>query len=259
MDAVQSNGWPVYSSVRHEPEMHVNSKVPDAASHTRARLGQRIGCAIVWLVLAMISFNFLLTVYGKYHHPDPGSYTMFWSRRGWLWTHLAGGALTVVLGPLQFLTRWPRAYPRLHRWMGRVYMTGLLIACTGATGLIATSPAPFEIRSAFAATALAWSTTALVALISIRRGQVGPHRRWMIRNYLVTLSPITFRILLQGQIAMGLAPSPATIATLLWLSWLLPLLVYEGGHRMVALMRATSVKKARTQVPGSPRVDIGSA
>lgn len=209
----------------------------DTASSVRARLSRRIGWAIVWLVLGTISIDFLLTVYGKYHHPDPGAYTMFWPRRGWLWTHLAGGALTIVLGPLQFLTRWPRAYPRLHRWTGRVYMVGMLVACTGATGLIATSPAPFEIRSAFAATALAWLTTALIALIAIHRGRALPHRRWMIRNYLVTLSPITFRIFLQVQIAMGLAPSPQTIAALLWLSWLLPLLIYEGGHRIVGLMR----------------------
>ncbi len=227
----------------------------DAASPARVRLVRRAGWAIVWLALGLISINFLLTVYGKYGHPDPAAYTMFWTRRGWLWTHLAGGALTVVLGPLQFLTRWPRAYPRLHRWTGRIYMIGMLIACTGATGLIATSPAPFEIRSAFAATALAWLTTALIALTAIHRNRVRPHRRWMVRNYLVTLSPITFRILLQAQIAMGLAPSPAMIATLLWLSWMLPLLVYEGGYRIVDLMRAATTQRA----PLSQRIDAGSA
>lgn len=208
-------------------------------SPIRIRL-RRLGWAVVWLALGLISIDFLLTVYGKYHHPDPDSYTMFWSRRGWLWTHLAGGALTVVLGPLQFLSRWPRAYARLHRWMGRTYMTAMLIACTGATGLIATSFAPFEIRSAFAATALAWLTTALLGMIAIRGGIVWKHRRWMIRNYLVTLSPITFRLLLQAQLAMGVAPSPELIAGLLWLSWLLPLLIYEGGYRLVGLIRKPS-------------------
>lgn len=233
--------------------------IQDAASPTRFRLGRRIGWTVAWLALGAISIHFLLTVYGKYHHPDPGAYTMFWSRRGWLWTHLAGGALTVVLGPFQFLTRWPRAYPRLHRWTGRIYMVGMLIACTGATGLIATSPAPFAIRSAFAATALAWLTTALVALTAIHRGKVWPHRRWMIRNYLVTLSPITFRILLQAQIAMEAAPSPATIALLLWLSWLLPLLIYEGFHRIAGLVSAAFAQRARRNAPFSARIDAGSA
>ncbi|WP_238394659.1 DUF2306 domain-containing protein [Pseudoxanthomonas wuyuanensis] len=220
-----------------------------ATSPARVRTVWRMGWAIVWLVLAMVSIDFLLTVYGKYRHLDAGAYALFWSRRGWLWTHLAGGALTIFLGPLQFLTRWPRAYPRLHRWMGRIYMIGMLIACAGAIGLIATSPAPFEIRSAFAATALAWLTTALTALIAIRRGRVWPHRRWMIRNYLVTLSPITFRLLLQAQLAMGLAPSPTMIATLLWLSWLLPLLIHEGVRRIVDLARSASTHRAAPVAP----------
>lgn len=219
--------------------------IRDAVLQTRVRLVRRVGWAIVWLALGAISINFLLTVYGKYHHLDPGAYTMFWSRRAWLWTHLAGGALTIVLGPLQFLTRWPRTYPRLHRRTGRIYMIGMLIACAGATGLIATSPAPFEIRTAFAATALAWLTTALVALIAIHRGRVPPHRHWMIRNYLVTLSPITFRILLEALVAMELVPSPAIIATLLWLSWLLPLLLYEGSYRIFDRVCAKPAQQAQ--------------
>jgi uncharacterized membrane protein len=214
--------------------------IRDVVPPARVRLLRRIGWAVVWLVLGMASVDFLSTVHGKYQQLDPGAYTMFWSRRGWLWTHLAGGALTIVLGPLQFLTRWPRTYPRLHRWTGRVYLIGLLIACTGATGLIATSPAPFEIRSAFAATALAWLATALVALGAIHRNRVPAHRRWMTRNYLVTLSPITFRMLLQVLIAAEWPPSSATIAILLWLSWLLPLAVYETFRRLAEGARAAT-------------------
>ena len=60
----------------------------------------------------------------------------------------------------------------------------------------------------------------------------------MIRNYAVTLSPITFRILLQVWIAMGLAPSPTVIAFLLWLSWALPLLIVEAVFRIKDLRRA---------------------
>jgi uncharacterized membrane protein len=199
----------------------------------RSRLVWRVGSAVVLLALGIISINFLLTVYGKYHQLDPAAYTMFWTRRGWLWIHLAGGALTIILGLVQFLTQWPRAYPQLHRWTGRIYMTGLLIACVGATGLIATSPAPFAIRAAFAATALAWLTTALAGLIAIHGGRVRSHRRWMVRNYLVTLSPITFRALIEVPGVMEIAPPPVMIPMLLWLSWLLPLLICEGIYRIV--------------------------
>lgn len=198
----------------------------------RSRLVRRIGSAIALLAIGTISIDFLLTVYGKYHQLDPAAYAMFWTRRGWLWTHLAGGALAIVLGPVQFLTQWPRAHPRLHRWTGRIYIACMLIACTGAAGLIATSPAPFGIRAAFAATALAWLTTALAGLAAIHAGQARLHRRRMARNYLVTLSPITFRALLGVPGVMALAPPPVMIPALLWLSWLLPLLVCEGIYRL---------------------------
>ena len=201
-----------------------------------SRFVWRVGPAIVLLALGIIGIDFLLTVYAKYRQLDPAAYTMFWTRRGWLWTHLAGGALTVILGLVQFLTQWPRAYPHLHRWTGRTYITGMLIACVGATGLIASSPAPFAIRAAFTATALAWLTTALIGVIAVRGGRVPSHRRWMVRNYLVTLAPITFRALIKVPGMMELAPPPVMIPVLLWLSWLLPLLICEGIYRIVDRM-----------------------
>lgn len=209
----------------------------NSTSNARGRMLGRIGSAIVLLVLAAWCFDFLLGVFGKYRHVDPATYTMFWTRRAWLWTHLAGGTLAICLGLVQFLTQWPRAFNRVHRWTGRGYLAGILIAATGATGLIATSPAPFEIRLAFAATAWAWLITALAGLMAIRRGQVQVHRRWMIRAYLVTLAPITFRLLIRTPGVMTLAEPPDVIAVLLWVSWVLPLVGYEAGRRLLALLR----------------------
>ncbi len=198
----------------------------------RSRALQRLGWIVVWIALGATSIDFLVGVHAKYHAVTAEAYTMFWARRGWLWTHLAGGVTTIVLGPLQFLSRWPRPFARLHRVSGRIYLAGILVGSVGATGLIATSPAPLAIRSAFAATALAWLATSLVALMAIRRAEVSTHRRWMIRNYLVTLSPVAFRIFLHACIAAGIAPTPATIAGLLWLSWALPLVAYEAVGRV---------------------------
>ncbi len=198
----------------------------------RARGATRGAWALVWLTVIAISAEFLLTVYGKYSHLNSGAYAMFVERHGWLWTHLTGGALTLVLGPLQFLTSWYRTRPRWHRWIGRIYITGLLIGIAGAAGLIGSSPAPFEIRAAFASTALAWTMTALVALVSIRHGLVAKHRRWMIRNYLVTLAPVIFRIMLYTYVGTGHAPLPTAIAMMLCLSWLVPQLLYSGVLRL---------------------------
>ena len=214
-----------------------------------SRLALRLAWAGLWLLLAIASAEFLIAAYGKYRHLDSAAYGMFMTRRGWLWLHLAGGLTTVLLGPVQFLTQWRLRQPRLHRLTGRIYLVGVLVAATGATGLIATSPAPFAIRAAFAATALAWLTTALTGLAAILRGAVERHRRWMVRNYAVTLAPIIFRLSLPLAIAGGLAPSPALIATLLWCSWIVPLLACEAVRRLAGLRRSARARASAGAVP----------
>lgn len=186
---------------------------------------------IAWFILlcaaAYLSVEFLHTTYIKYSSAGPASHGLFDGRLGWLYTHLAGGALTILLGPLQLLRQRLAAVRPIHRWTGRVYLLGMLVACAGAAGLITTSPAPDGIRIAFAATMLAWLATAATALSAVLRKRMATHRNWMIRNYLVTLAPVSFRLLLPMALALGFVPAPALIATLLWISWVLPLLVFE--------------------------------
>ena len=200
---------------------------------------------LIWVALllglAAWSADFLYGVFLKYRVSNPDSMGLFADREGWLFTHLAGGALTIALGPVQLLRQALDAVRPVHRWTGRVYLMGLLVACTGAVGLLVTSPAPVEIRAAFGATMLAWVATAAVGIAAIRRGQVTVHRAWMVRNYWVTLAPVSFRLLLPSVIALGLTPSPGLIATLLWASWVTPLLLHEAVVRLLRIGRTGPV------------------
>lgn len=192
---------------------------------SRAR---RVASGFAWLFAVGLAMHFLWVAQQKYAQVDVASYGMFWSRRAWLWMHLAGGALAMLLGALQFIARVRITWPRIHRWMGRVYLLAMLIGITGASGLIATSPAPAAIRIAFAATGITWVVTAVAGFVAIRRKRMDMHRRWMIRNYLVTLAPATFRLALLVPGVMALASPIVMIPLLLWLSWLMPLLAYEA-------------------------------
>ncbi len=194
-------------------------------------------------MVVVAAAEFLSIAYQKYAHLDAGSYGMFWTRREWLWTHIGGGLLTIVLGALQFLPGIRRRYPRLHRWTGRSFLLGMLVACAGAVGLILTSPAPVAIRIAFASTALAWLVTAFMGYRAIRGGQVEMHRRWMIGCYLVTLAPVTFRALIRIPGMMEIASPMVMIPTLLWLSWAVPLMVYGVGQFMVGRTRTSDLRR----------------
>ncbi len=205
---------------------------------------------MVWFAIAVWAATFLHSVFTHYATVTADSYGMFWTRREWLWAHIGGGSITVILGLMQFATRWPFDFARVHRWVGRVYLLGITVALTGAIGLIATSPAPMSIRVAFSFTALAWTVTAFTAWRAIRSGQVAKHRRWMIRNALVTLAPIAFRAMLPSAIALSFEPTPDLIAILLWLSWIVPVCVGElafwwqdrraAGERIATMQPADS-------------------
>ncbi|USJ02813.1 DUF2306 domain-containing protein [Xanthomonas prunicola] len=198
----------------------------DGAEVTAVKSIARVAWALLWLALAVFATEFVRHVYLKYAELDSPAYGMFLTRRGWLWCHLGGGAVGIALGTVQFATQRWRKQVWVHRWIGRAYFAGMLVALFGATALIATSPAPMAICVAFAATGAAWLVVASVGLAAIRRGQLGRHRRWMVRAYLVTLAPVMFRIALYAAIAAGVAPSPDTIAALLWASWALPVLIH---------------------------------
>lgn len=187
---------------------------------------RRAALNVAWLLLLAV-FHFLWTSYQKYSDLDSPAYLLFMSRREWLWAHLAGGTLTVLLGPFQFLARLRTTYPAIHRWTGRTYLIAMLVGAVGAAGLIATTPAGPAIQVAFAATELAWLFTALMGFAAIRDRKPQVHRRWMIRNYIVTFVFVAFRAALLFPGVMTLGPPSVMIPALLWISWVVPLLAYE--------------------------------
>nr|WP_256643951.1 DUF2306 domain-containing protein [Stenotrophomonas sp. 9(2022)] len=99
------------------------------------------------------------------------------------------------------------------------------------------------VAARFAATGLAWLITSLRGYRTIRRGDIDAHQRWMLRSYLVTLSPAVFRLFLLVPALMQLASPLVMVPSLLVLSWALPLLAYESGRRLRSLR--TSFARAR--------------
>jgi uncharacterized membrane protein YozB (DUF420 family) len=64
-----------------------------------------------------------------------------------------------------------------------------------------------------------------MAYLAIRRRQVSQHKEWMIRSYVVTFTFVTFRLWMELGALQILGQESA--ATLVWLSWSMPLLATE--------------------------------
>lgn len=139
--------------------------------------------------------------------------------------HVSGGMVALTLGPLLFLAGMRRRWPALHRWLGRFYLLGILIG--GSAGLMMSTYAYAGAiaRSGFATLALLWLTTGVLAFIHIRNGNVDEHRRWMVRNFALTLAGVLLR--LQLPLLMTGLDFAVAYKIVAWSSWAPNLFIAE--------------------------------
>ncbi len=147
------------------------------------------------------------------------------------YAHTLGGMIASLIGPFQFLGSVRRRAPRVHVWLGRVYLV-----CVGLSGLAGLYLSPGSYASntygiAFIALALVWLYTGTRAYLSIRGGDVAAHRRWMIRNYALTYAAVTLRVEMPLLIVLGGLAPIAAFNIVGWTCWVPNLLVVEAWFR----------------------------
>jgi uncharacterized membrane protein len=181
-------------------------------------------------VLALVVAAYAIWAYGLLplgKLVGPEMRANFEAHRTGIYTHVFAATIALVLGPFQFYERLRRQWPRLHRMSGRIYLG----AGVGLGGLAALYMSTFAYgglvaKLGFAALALAWLYTGLQAYRAIRRGAVAEHRRWMTRNFALTLAAVTLRILLPVSGISGI-PFATAYPAIAWLCWIPNLLLAE--------------------------------
>jgi len=166
---------------------------------------------------------------------SPDKFGRFWPRRDWLLTHIAGSGLALLIGPFQFWSGLRRHSVRVHRWTGRLYVVGVFIGGLAAFYLASHAGQGATFGVSLGALGVAWWTTTGMAYFAIRRGHVSQHKEWVIRSYVVTFTFVTTRALAELGALPSLGRDP--FATLVWLSWSMPLLGVEvilQGRKMIA-------------------------
>ena len=156
---------------------------------------------------------------------SPGKFGRFWPRRDWLLTHIAGSGLALLIGPFQFWSGLRRHSVLVHRWTGRLYVVGVLIGGSAAFYLASHARQGATFGISLSALGVAWWTTTGMAYFAVWRGHISQHKEWVIRSYVVTFTFVTTRALADLGILPSLGRDP--FATLVWLSWSMPLLAME--------------------------------
>jgi uncharacterized membrane protein len=140
--------------------------------------------------------------------------------------HVIGGAIVLLVGGLQFWRPLRRAYPTVHRWLGRLYLTFVLVGGIGGLALAPQSNGGVVTHFGFGMLAVLWLFSGWQAYSAIRRGDVQNHQAWMMRNFALTFGAVTLRIYL-GLFALAGVDFASTYQTVAWLSWVPNLIFIE--------------------------------
>src|SRR5262245_30937024 len=194
---------------------------------TKALIGLAAIVAIVFIVVAAFPYRAMFGSEDAARSTLQDFQFQYWPRRGWLLTHIAGGLVALLSGPVQLWLGLHDVKVHVHRRLGLVYIAGMAIGSVGAVGLALQTEGGLIFGSGLFFLAVAWITTTSLAYVAIRKGLVDQHREWTIRSYVVTFAFVTFRV---GQVAMigaGL-PLPTALGVMAWACWAVPLLMTEA-------------------------------
>lgn len=162
-----------------------------------------------------------------------------------MFVHTVAGGLLVLLGPTQFSSRLRLGRPRLHRMLGKAYLTIAVAMTLGAMVYLARTPG-HEVLSggvfALQLWVLGFGTllTAGLAIAAIRTGDVMVHLRFMALNFGLILATPIQRIdwVVIGNLDSRTNHVEANLATLMHLGPLVILGAVVAGR---ALDRRTTV------------------
>ena len=110
--------------------------------------------------------------------------------------HIFLGLLAILIGPFQFIKKIRNTNKTSHKVIGYVYTSSVLFS--GLAGLIIAQFAMggWITTIGFSVLSFAWLFTTIMAISSIRCGNVLNHKKWMFLSYGLTFAAIIQRTLL---------------------------------------------------------------
>ena len=157
--------------------------------------GKRIFLIVFWIAVLVLSALFYysdaLAYFFGYRNPRFGETLL--NNQIWFAVHIAGATCSLFLGPIQFWKSVRKKYVRLHRFLGKVYIIGTLIAAISA----------FRLALIFTCTACRYSLIPLSILLfvttafawyAIKKRNIEAHRQFMVRSYACAMAFVFVRI-----------------------------------------------------------------
>jgi uncharacterized membrane protein len=203
---------------------------------------------VMWWVLVVFTipialYAFAYVIVGERMYA-PQLSASFLSRPWGINPHALFGGIGLLLGGLQFHRKLRRRLT-LHRILGRVYVVSALV--TGGAGLYMAfySYGGWITHLGFGALGVLLLLTTVVAFVSIKRGDVAAHQRWMTRSYALMFAAVMLR--LQLPLLSNTFGFDDGYRIVSWLSWVPNLLVAEAivrlGNRGESMMNRIALSR----------------
>ena len=156
------------------------------------------------------------------------------------YVHIFAGPIVLLNGLILLSESIRHRHRGLHRVLGRLQVFVLLLFVLPTSAVMSMHafggwPAGLSFLALSGATAIC----AIVGVIHARRRRYDCHRRWMLRCYVLICSAVILR-LISGAAGLVGVPSPeGAYIVAAWVSWLVPLAVFEIVERLPSHRQTT--------------------
>jgi uncharacterized membrane protein len=146
-----------------------------------------VSLGITALFVFITSELLLITDYPMYH-----AYRLqVIADRHLLIPHTLSGVMALLIGPIQFSSRFRQRHLKVHRVLGRIYVISVFVGSFTGIALAAGRPG----LPGTSMQAAAWMVCTTAAFVTARNRQIAVHRQWMARSYAVTFTFVSSRVL----------------------------------------------------------------
>jgi len=168
--------------------MATSSAVPARTREIRLKHVLFAALALLFVFVLWHDERFIIV----HSHPN---FAYYFPVRWFIIPHGLAGLAALLIGPFQLSTRFRQQHLRIHRIIGRVYLSSVAVA--GCMGMyLAYIHQELLDKIWVFALALTWLLTGAMAFAAVLKGNIDTHRQWMVRNYALTAAFVTTRVAL---------------------------------------------------------------
>ncbi|GGH05874.1 DUF2306 domain-containing protein [Mucilaginibacter phyllosphaerae] len=139
--------------------------------------------------------------------------------------HIAFGGLALLIGWTQFSARLRQRYLNSHRLVGKIYVIAVALSSIAGLYIAFFATGGIVCVLGFGLLAIIWLISNIMGYLTIRRGHVPLHQKWMIFNYALTFAAVTLRVWLSLLIIFVFHDFVPAYRVVSWLCWVPNLII----------------------------------